>query len=88
MQHKITPDEFQDWRDHPITQWVFEAIRKGAEAQRAAWIDASWGEGASWGESKSDPMLLCELRTRADAYMALVDTPFERWSELHEHPDA
>lgn len=82
MQHKITPDEFQDWRDHPITQWVFKAIEHGAEAQRQGWLDASWED------NRADPLLLCELRTRADAYRAIIDTSFERWSELHEHPEA
>jgi hypothetical protein len=83
MQHSITPDEFQDWRDHPITQWVFAAIERHVAKQKQGWLDATWETGAT-----PDPLMLCELRTRADAYRAMIDTTFEGWSELNEHPDA
>ena len=82
MQTNITPDEFQDWREHPITRWVFSAIERGVELNRQGWIEASWDKG------RCDPLELCELRTRADAYRALIDTDYQTWSDLNEHPEA
>lgn len=71
-------EEFTRWRDDRVTQWIFRAILSGAEANKAAWVQASWDNGAA------SPALLQELRTRADAYMALIETPYDGWCELNE----
>jgi hypothetical protein len=73
----MTMEDFQRWHDNPVSQWVFAAAEKAALAQSEAWMADSWGRG------ESDPVKLTELRTRADAYRALFETPFERWAELH-----
>lgn len=73
----ITKDEFQLWREHPITEWVFAALKAASEAQKQAWIDSSWASGVA------DPRVLIELNTRADAYRALYETEYERWAELN-----
>lgn len=70
-------EEFARWRDDSVTRWVLWAVEKGAEDNRQAWIDASWGNGAA------SPQHLAELRTRADAYLALRDTSYEGWAEIH-----
>lgn len=72
-----TAEEFQAWREHPVSQWVFQAVRTSAQAQKAAWDQAAWDSG------KPDPLLLTELRTRADALNGLHETTYERWCELH-----
>lgn len=77
MPPNITEDDFLIWREHPVTKWVFAAIERGAEAQREEWVRMSWDGG------QSDPLALLSLRERADAYRALMDTCFERWSELN-----
>jgi hypothetical protein len=56
---------------------VFAAIDDAAAAQRDAWIEKSWEGG------QADPRELIELRTRADAYRGLIETPYERWAELN-----
>lgn len=73
-----SPDEFIQWRDHPVTQWVFGLVEKYADKQKAAWVEQSW-EGNS-----PDPLALAELRTRADAYRALTETSFEAWQEVDD----
>jgi hypothetical protein len=70
-------EEFARWRDDPVTRWIFSAILMGVEANRAAWMRASWDNGACSKE------FLQELRTRADAYMALIETPYEGWCEMN-----
>lgn len=70
-------DEFDAWRDNPITRWVMGACAKAAAENRQSWIEASWGAG------NADPLLLVELKTRADAYLALEQTRYEGWLETH-----
>lgn len=78
----ISEDEFLLWREHPVTQWVLAAVVAGAEAQRAEWHRLSWEAG------QADPLTLIELRTRADAYMALDETTYAQWRALNESADA
>lgn len=63
----ITDEEFQAWREDPVTAWVLAALKAAAEEQKAAWLDATWEQG------ECDTDKLIELRTRADAYRALVE---------------
>ena len=72
----MTREEFEAWVESPATQWVFRAVTAGAEAQKGHWLSTSWEGGVA------DQSALIELRSRADAYMALVETPYERFCEL------
>jgi hypothetical protein len=40
-----TRDEFDRWRADFVTQWVMEAHRRAADANKASWIEASWETG-------------------------------------------
>jgi hypothetical protein len=76
---RITPtaDEFDAWCEHPVTRYVAAAWQAAAVAQREAWTAASWSSG------EADPNTLLELRTRADAYSAFLETGLERYVELN-----
>ncbi len=56
----ITADDFDAWRDNPITQAVFKAHLKLAEANKATWLALSWGNG------EVDPIRLADLKARAE----------------------
>lgn len=71
-----TREEFQAWAQNPVSQWVFRGARAASEAQKAHWNELSWESG------KADPLELCELRTRSDAYLALVETGYEDWCSI------
>lgn len=55
-----TPDDFDIWSIHPVTQYVMKAMATHAERQRDAWVGMSWQGG------NADQDTLIELRTRAD----------------------
>jgi uncharacterized phage-associated protein len=57
---KIEKDDFEAWRDSPITQAVFAAFDKLGESAKDKWMAMSWGEG------KPDPLQLADLRARAE----------------------
>ena len=68
-------DEFELWREHPVTQWVFAAIERAVEQERAEWMRQSWTNGVA------DQHTLTVLKTRADALGELIDNDFDTWAE-------
>lgn len=78
---RITAEEFDAWLNEPVTEFVMTAALKAAEANRQAWLNASWSTGVA------NPQLLTELRTRADAYRALAETGFAGWASVHEEEE-
>lgn len=73
----ISEEEFLAWRDDPVTRWVVAGCRNAADKNKQAWMEASWHGGSA------DPLALATLRTRADAYMALAETPYSEWLKAH-----
>lgn len=73
----VTAEEFARWRDDRVTQWVFRSFATIAEENKAEWLKASWEQGVS------NPVLLMELRTRADAYNAVSETSYEGHCETN-----
>ncbi len=72
------PEDWDAWTQHPTTRFVATAMHAAAEQQREAWFAKSWGNG------DCDPQTLTELRTRADAYMAFLETGLEQYAALLE----
>jgi len=62
-----TDEEYEAWFDHPITQFVLDCYDRMAEEQKQAWMISSWEAG------DPNPMMLIELRTRADAYRSMAE---------------
>jgi hypothetical protein len=67
----ITAEEFAAWLADPVTVVVLKAHADVAEQQKQGWLDASW-DGQN-----PDPLLLTELKTRADAYRAIAECSYE-----------
>ena len=67
MAEAVTEEEFQAWRDHPVTQYVTKAFEAMAAAQKKAWIESTW-DG-----NHCDAYDLCALRTRADTFNAMKE---------------
>jgi hypothetical protein len=70
-------EEFARWRDDSVTRWVFWALESMAAENKAAWDKASWEMG------QCNPLLLAELRTRADAYQAMAGASYEGLCETN-----
>ncbi len=66
-------EEFEAWRDDPVTRWIFAACRKAAEENERNWTMGAWATG------QCDQLALTEYRARADAYLALQDTEYGGW---------
>lgn len=68
-------EDFNRWREDPITRLVFKALEAAESAQKAQWDKASW----KGGYARADDLkrLLDELRVRADCYAALREMTVE-----------
>lgn len=67
----IDRETFSMWLDHPVTVHVFAELKKIADKARGKWIEASWDQGAT------DPVLLADLRARAEVVNDLITVTYE-----------
>ena len=74
----MTREDFIRWREEPVTRAVMEAHRRTAEDNRIAWMRHSWDNG------HANPLTLLELKTRADAYLAIAEMTYEAVCEATE----
>lgn len=72
----VSAEEFSAWREDPVTAWVIGELAKASEAQKTAWVTRSWERG------ECDPVLLNELKVRADAYSALSEMTYDDLAEI------
>lgn len=75
---KIEKEDFEQWRDHPVTERVFRALGLLSDQAKQRWIDVSWGGG------EPIPALLIELKSKAEVINDLCELTFEeleKWNE-------
>ncbi len=72
----IEPDDFEAWRAHPVTEAVSKALVMLAERNKQKWIDASWDGG------NADPLVLAELKARAQMAQDLSELTLEELREV------
>lgn len=71
-------DQFKDWMQHPVTEWVFSLCQKHGEAMRDAWARKAW-------ESEQLlPEAFLEARVRADCYADIATSSFEDWKAIDD----
>lgn len=71
-------EQFKEWLQQPVTEWVFALCFKHAGAMRDLWATQVW-------ESREiSPEGLLEARVRADCYRALPESSFEDWKAIDD----
>ena len=75
---QVSDEEFAEWRQHPVTEYVFSLMSGWAEQQKAEWAELAWTG------NEVDPLLLREARTRADCYRELPNSSLEDWQAIEE----
>lgn len=71
-------EDFDAWRREPVTQVIFAALAKARDREKAEWIRQSWDAG------HCDPLVLAELRAKAEAFEDLLSNSYEIWMEWSE----
>lgn len=67
----IDKEMFEEWLANPVTEHVLARVSSMAEANKQRWMDVSWGGG------QTDPLILAELKARAEAAADLSSIKFE-----------
>lgn len=75
---KFDKEEFGAWRDTLITEEVFRALALLAEKSKQRWLEHSWDGGSA------DPLMLADLRARAEVARDLCELTYE---EIEEYLD-
>lgn len=68
-------EDFDAWRRDPVTKFIFTALDKARDREKAEWVRQSWDAG------QCDPMQLTELRAKAEAITDLLANDYETWIE-------
>ena len=71
----IETEDFEQWRAHPVTEAISRALVMLAERNKQKWLELSWGGG------QADPLVLAELRARAEVALDLSELTVEELNE-------
>ena len=71
-------EEFAEWRQHPVTEWVLALMQAHAGSIKDKWA------GEAWESPTLDEWALREARVMADCYRAIPDTAYESWKALDD----
>lgn len=76
----MQPDEeqFKDWLQQPVTEWVFALCKAHGEAMKGAWVTKAWESGELL------PEAFLEARVRADCYADLATSSYEDWKAIDD----
>jgi len=72
----IDKETFELWRAHPITEAMVKSLVMMAERNKAKWIEVSWGGG------QADPLVLADLRARAEMAQDLSELTVDELNEV------
>lgn len=71
-------EQFKEWLGQPVTEWVFAACLKHADAMRGKWAGQAWESG------DLNHVAFAEARVRADCYRDLAVSSFDDWKAIDD----
>ena len=71
----IDPEDFEQWRAHPVSEAVSKALVKLAERNKDKWMAVSWDGGVS------DPVILADLKARYETARDLSELTVDELNE-------
>jgi len=74
MTEKLTAEELEEWRSHPVTQWLLEVLRKGCASNRAML------EAELWAAGKCNPEALGRVKAQAELIEDLMESSEADWN--------
>lgn len=75
---RLTRDELEEWRSHPVTEWLLEVLRKGCQSNKAGLQAALWANGTC------DPGDLGRVKAQEELIEDLMETGCEDWNQWME----
>lgn len=74
----ITDEEFDAWRENPVTRWFMRAFATVADANEAIAKDHAWVAATSEQADKIDTHLMTVLAEKVKAYRSVHEATFEQ----------
>lgn len=75
---RLTKDDFEEWKDGPVTQEIIRRLRIAAEASRAEWIERAWG-----GDLSQEALLSARMQCKAYSELANLT-----WEQVRDDDDS
>jgi hypothetical protein len=72
---QLEKDDFDAWRSDPVTVEVMRVVQRLADRAKEKWLEISWAGGSA------DPVMLADLRARAEIATDLFEMTFEDYTE-------
>lgn len=73
----ISAEEFEAWKQHPVSKWVFAALAVEAEGERQHWMQVSWEAGSA------DQRLLDQSRGKVIGLGLVFEGSHAVFAEIH-----
>lgn len=75
---KFEQEDFDQWLAHPVTEQMIYALKRLSDDTKAKWMAVSWDGG------NADPLLLADLRARAEVIRDLTELKLEDINDADE----
>jgi hypothetical protein len=76
---KLQPEALEEWREHPVTRFLLDVLRKGEAANKARLQALLWQSGAC------DPQTLGKAKAAEELIEDLTEATSEEWNDWAEH---
>ena len=76
---KLQPEALEEWRAHPVTEWLLSVLTKGAAMNRAALQAQLWDEG------RCDPGALGRAKAQQELIDDLKEGTCDDWNSWASH---
>ncbi len=77
----VSQEEYADWLQHPVTEWVLGLMRHHADTIKDKWADLAWTSG------ELEALAFTEARVRADCYLEIPNSSFDDWVNIDASRD-
>ncbi len=71
---RLTREELEEWRSHPVTEWLLSVLRKGSDLNRASLQARLWANGSC------EPADLAKVKAQIELIEDLTETTEEEWN--------
>lgn len=82
MKDRLTAEQLEEWRSHPVTEWVFGLQRRMAQTHEEAVRQTLWNEG------KCEPADLAKVKAEFELIEDLTESThedFNGWADAFEY---
>lgn len=76
---KLTRDELDEWRSHPVTEWLLAVLRKGAAENKASLQSSLWETGSC------NPETMGRVKAQGELIEDLEEATEDDWNEWADH---